>query len=121
MEKKDSQIITKPIEISKKLIVAAWERVRKNAGSYGVDKLTIDEIQENLKDHLYKLWNRMSSGSYMASPVRKVEIPKADGKARTLGIPTVLDRVAQMAAVLLIEGKIDPKNGSWIGKIRATC
>jgi group II intron reverse transcriptase/maturase len=107
LEKKDSQIITKPIEISKKLIVAAWERVRKNAGSYGVDKLTIDEIQENLKDHLYKLWNRMSSGSYMASPVRKVEIPKADGKTRTLGIPTVLDRVAQMAAVLLIEGKID--------------
>lgn len=99
--------MTKPIEISKKLIFAAWERVRKNAGSHGVDQLTIDEIQENPKDHLYKLWNRMSSGSYMASPVRKVDIPKADGKIRTLGIPTVLDRVAQMAAVMLIEGKID--------------
>jgi RNA-directed DNA polymerase len=107
LKEDDSQIMTKPFEIDKHLIVAAWKSVRENAGSHGVDKLTIEEIGRDLKTHLYKLWNRMSSGSYMASPVRKVEIPKADGKTRTLGIPTVLDRVAQMAAVLLIEKKLD--------------
>lgn len=107
LKKKDSPTITKPIKISKRLIMTAWERVRKNAGTYGIDQLTIAEIEENLKDHLYKLWNRMSSGSYMASPIRKVDIPKSDGGIRTLGIPTVLDRVAQMAAVLLIGETID--------------
>jgi RNA-directed DNA polymerase len=99
--------MTKPIEIEKKLIYEAWLKVRKNKGAHGVDQVTIDEIQLNWKDHLYKLWNRMSSGSYLAMPVRRVEIPKGDGKTRSLGIPTVLDRVAQMAAVMMIEGKLD--------------
>jgi RNA-directed DNA polymerase len=107
LKENDSLTKTKPIDIKKKLIYDAWLRVRENEGSHGVDKLTIDEIQQNVKKHLYKLWNRMSSGSYMASPVRKVDIPKADGKTRTLGIPTVLDRVAQMAAVMLIEPGLD--------------
>ena len=99
--------MTKPIEIDKRLIYKAWLRVRENKGAHGVDQLTIEEIQLNLKDHLYKLWNRMSSGSYLAKAVRKVEIPKGDGKTRSLGIPTVLDRVAQMAAVMMIEQKLD--------------
>src|SRR5271169_411072 len=99
--------MTKPIEIEKKLIYDAWLSVRENKGSHGVDQLTMDKIQLNLEDYLYKLWNRMSSGSYMASPVRKVDIPKADGKTRSLGIPTVMDRVAQMAAVMLIEPGLD--------------
>ena len=99
--------MTKPVNIEKKLIYDAWLSVRKNKGSHGVDQLTIEKIELNLKDHLYKLWNRMSSGSYMASPVRKVDIPKADGKTRSLGIPTVMDRVAQMAAVMLIEPGLD--------------
>lgn len=107
LKKKDSPPMTKPIDIKKKLIHAAWLKVRENKGAHGVDRLTIDEIQLDLKDHLYKLWNRMSSGSYMASAVRKVDIPKADGKTRSLGIPTVLDRVAQMAAVMLIEPGLD--------------
>lgn len=107
MKENDSLTKTKPIDIKRKLIDDAWLRVRENKGSPGVDKLTIDEIQQDGEKHLYKLWNRMSSGSYMASPVRKVDIPKADGKTRTLGIPTVLDRVAQMAAVMLIEPGLD--------------
>lgn len=99
--------MTKPIEIDKKLIYYAWLKVQENRGAHGVDQLTIDKIQLDLEDHLYKLWNRMSSGSYMASPVRKVDIPKADGKTRSLGIPTVMDRVAQMAAVMLMEPGLD--------------
>lgn len=98
---------TKPYSIDKKLIDEAWLEVAKNGGSAGVDKLSIDVIKEDPEAYLYKLWNRMSSGSYMASPIRKVEIPKSDGNIRTLGIPTVLDRVAQMAVVKLVEAKID--------------
>jgi group II intron reverse transcriptase/maturase len=94
-------------EIDKQLIYQSWLKVSDKEGAAGVDKLTIEEIEKDYKPHLYKLWNRMSSGSYMGSPVRKVEIPKSDGKKRILGIPTVLDRVAQTAAVKVIETRLD--------------
>ena len=97
----------KVYDISKQLIFEAWLLVAKNDGAAGIDKLTIEEIQQDYEKHLYKLWNRMSSGSYLASPVRKVAIPKGDGKERILGIPTVLDRVAQRAAVKTVEERID--------------
>jgi RNA-directed DNA polymerase len=80
---------TKPFCISKQSVMAAWERVKANKGSYGVDEESIEEFESNLKDNLYKLWNRMSSGTYFPPPVRAVEIPKTDGKKRLLGIPMV--------------------------------
>ena len=86
---------TKPFCISKKSVMAAWVRVRSNKGSAGVDKQSLEDFESNLKDNLYKIWNRMSSGTYFPPPVKGVEIPKSDGKVRLLGIPTVADRVAQ--------------------------
>jgi len=99
----------KPNQIEKKLIYQSWLKVASNDGAAGIDKMSIEMIKADYKPLLYKLWNRMSSGSYQASPVRKVEIPKSDGKTRTLGIPTVLDRVAQMAVVMLLEPRLDRK------------
>jgi hypothetical protein len=85
----------KPFEISKRLIWEAWLRVKANKGAEGVDEESIEEFEGDLKGNLYKLWNRMSSGSYMPPPVRAVEIPKKGGHGvRTLGVPTVADRVA---------------------------
>lgn len=101
----------KPFQIDKNLIYQAWLAVKANRGAAGIDNLDIKTVERDYKKHLYKLWNRMSSGSYMASPIRKVEIPKNDGKnsVRTLGIPTVIDRVAQTAVVKLLEPRIDRK------------
>lgn len=94
--------------ISKQLLWQAYQKVKDNKGSAGIDGITIGEFEKNLKGNLYKLWNRMSSGSYMPSPVKLVEIPKDDGKTRPLGIPTVGDRIAQMVVVLMLEPKIEP-------------
>jgi group II intron reverse transcriptase/maturase len=85
----------KPFNISKALIWRAWKRVKANQGAAGVDAQTIRDYEARLASNLYKLWNRMSSGSYFPSPVRRVWIPKADGKKRPLGIPTVEDRIAR--------------------------
>ena len=99
----------KPFEISKRLIYQAWEKVRANAGAPGVDAVSIAEFECNERDNLYKLWNRMSAGSYMPGPVRAVEIPKDQGAGvRTLGVPNVADRVAQTAAAMLLEEKLEP-------------
>ena len=100
----------KPFQIDKHLIYHAWLTVKRNHGAAGIDKMDIDTVDKDMK-LLYKLWNRMSSGSYMATAIKKVEIPKNDGKAgvRILGVPTVLDRVAQTAVVKLLEPRLDPK------------
>lgn len=98
----------KPFEISKEIVLEAYKRVKANKGAAGVDGQTIEEFEENLKDNLYKLWNRLSSGSYFPPAVCIVEIPKSDGKLRKLGIPTVSDRIAQMTAKILLEPKIEP-------------
>jgi RNA-directed DNA polymerase len=97
----------KPYCISKQIVWGAYERVKANKGAAGVDEESIEEFEKNLKDNLYKLWNRMSSGSYFPPPVRIVEIPKGDGKMRKLGIPTVSDRIAQMVVKLYLEPVID--------------
>ena len=94
---------TKPYEISKQAVWEAYKKVKANKGAAGVDKITIEKFEENLKDNLYKIWNRMSSGSYFPPPVRAVEIPKKDGGTRILGVPTVADRIAQMVAKLYFE------------------
>ncbi len=99
----------KSFEIPTRLIYQAWKKVRSNAGAPGVDAVSIAEFERNERDNLYKLWNRMSAGSYMPGPVRAVEIPKDQGAGvRTLGVPNVADRVAQTAAAMLLEEKLEP-------------
>ena len=95
-------------EISKEMVSQAYRVVRANKGAPGVDGVTLEKFEERLEDNLYKIWNRMSSGSYMAPAVRMVEIAKSDGKMRKLGIPTVADRVAQMTVKLYLEPQIEP-------------
>jgi len=98
----------KPFSISKQEVWEAYQRVKANQGAAGVDEQSIAEFEENLKDNLYKLWNRMSSGSYIPPPVLTVKIPKAGGGERKLGIPTVADRIAQTVVKARLEPKIEP-------------
>lgn len=98
----------KPFSISRVLVWEAYKRVKANGGAAGVDCQSIAEFEVDLKDNLYKLWNRMASGSYIPPPVRRVEIPKSDGGKRPLGIPTVSDRIAQMVVKLVLEPKVEP-------------
>ena len=99
---------SKQYNISKKVVLEAYKRVRQNKGSAGIDGIDFAKFEENLKDNLYKIWNRMSSGSYFPSPVLAVEIPKKNGGIRTLGIPTISDRIAQMTARMYLEPKVEP-------------
>ena len=92
--------------IPKRLIWDAWLKVKGNGGAAGVDGVTIERFEQDLGNNLYRLWNRMSSGSYFPGPVRAVEIPKKGG-TRILGIPNVVDRVAQTAAVLVLEPDVE--------------
>jgi RNA-directed DNA polymerase len=101
--------IAKPFDISKHIVWEAYKRVKANKGSEGIDEVTIKDFEEKLKDNLYKIWNRMSSGTYFPPHVKVVEIPKSDGKMRTLGIPTVSDRIAQMVVKMYLEPLIDHK------------
>ena len=98
----------KPYNIPKNQVVEAWRLVKANRGGSGVDEETLKMFEENLKDNLYKVWNRMSSGSYFPPPVKRVEIPKKDGRMRKLGIPTVADRVAQAVAKQALEPLVEP-------------
>jgi RNA-directed DNA polymerase len=99
---------TKPYDIAKRTIWEAYQRVKANRGAAGIDGETIAMFERDLSRNLYKLWNRMSSGSYFPPPVKQVEIPKATGGIRKLGVPTVADRVGQTAVKLLIEPILDP-------------
>ena len=85
----------KPFCISKWEVWEAYKRVKANQGAAGIDGQSIVEFEEDLKNNIFKIWNRMSSGSYFPPPVRRVDIPKGDGRMRPLGIPTVADRIAQ--------------------------
>lgn len=99
---------SKPYEIPKTIVLEAYKRVKRNKGSAGIDGVNFDIFEENLKGNLYKIWNRMSSGSYFPSPVLAVEIPKKTGGIRRLGIPTISDRIAQMLARSYVERKVEP-------------
>lgn len=99
---------TKPFKISKHAVMRAWELVKANDGAEGVDGETIEQFESKLKGNLYKLWNRLSSGSYFPPPTRTVAIPKKDGGERKLGIPSVSDRVAQTVAKLSFEPLVEP-------------
>src|ERR1700685_337591 len=98
----------KPFNIDKKLVYEAYKAVKSNGGAAGVDGQTIEQFESDLKSNLYKIWNRMSSGSYFPPPVRAVSIPKKSGGERILGVPTVADRVAQMVVKQVIEPILDP-------------
>ena len=98
---------TKPFEIDKRLIYEAYKKVKSNKGGSGIDGNTIEEYDKDLSNNLYRLWNRMSSGSYMPQSVKLVEIPKSNGGKRPLGIPSISDRIAQMAVVLSIMPALD--------------
>lgn len=99
---------TKPYTLSKDLVMRAFKLIKENAGAAGVDKQTLADFEENLKDNLYKLWNRLSSGSYFPPPVKAVPIPKKSGGERILGVPTVADRIAQMVVKLTFEPCVEP-------------
>lgn len=98
---------TKSIPISRQMVLEAYQKVRSNKGSAGVDSISMQEFDANRRKHLDKLWNRMASGSYFPPPVKEVEIPKKDGSIRKLGIPTISDRVGQMVVKLFIEPRLE--------------
>ena len=97
----------KPFNIEKRLVYEAYKAVKSNRGAAGVDEQTIEQFEADLSGNLYKIWNRMSSGTYFPPPVRAVAIPKKSGGERILGVPTVADRVAQTVVKLLIEPILD--------------
>lgn len=99
---------TKPYDIPKQTVWDAFQRVKANKGAAGVDEETIGEFEKDLKGNLYKIWNRMSSGSYLPPAVKAVEIAKKSGGVRILGNPTVSDRVAQMVVKMHFEPKVEP-------------
>ena len=99
---------TKQFNIPKQLFVEAYKHVKANTGAAGVDQQSLEDFGRNLKDNLYKLWNRMSSGSYFPPPVKAVPIPKKSGGERTLGVPTVGDRICQTVVKLVFEPMVEP-------------
>jgi Reverse transcriptase (RNA-dependent DNA polymerase) len=101
-------VTPKSFDIPKTLIWEAYKHVKVNGGAAGIDQQTIEQFEEHLGDNLYKLWNRMCSGSYFPPPVKAVPIPKKSGGVRVLGIPTIADRVAQTVVKQWLEPKLDP-------------
>ncbi len=99
---------TKPFIIPKQLVMKAYQLVKENAGSAGVDQQSLCDFEKDLKGNLYKIWNRMSSGTYFPPPVKAVSIPKKTGGERILGVPTVSDRIAQMVVKLTFEPLVEP-------------
>ena len=98
----------KPFDIPKRLVWEAYKDVKAKGGAAGVDEESIEAFEANLKDNLYRLWNRMSSGSYFPPSVKAVAIPKKSGGTRVLGVPTVTDRIAQTVVKRVLEPILDP-------------
>ncbi|ROO59040.1 group II intron reverse transcriptase/maturase [Micromonospora sp. Llam0] len=98
----------KPFMISKRAVWEAYEKVKANKGAPGVDAVSLADFEQDLKNNLYKIWNRMSSGTYFPPPVRAVEIPRTGGGVRVLGVPTVADRIAQTVAARELEARVEP-------------
>ena len=99
----------KPFQIPKRLVWEAYKSVKANKGAAGVDGQSVEDFEKDLRDNLYKIWNRMSSGTYFPPPVRAVEIPKPHGGGtRVLGVPCVADRIAQTVAAARLEAVADP-------------
>lgn len=98
---------TKSVPISRTMVWEAYKKVKANKGGAGVDKISMQDFEAERSKHLYKLWNRMASGSYFPPPVKEVEIPKKDGKVRKLGIPTISDRIGQMVVKEYLEPRFE--------------
>jgi RNA-directed DNA polymerase len=99
---------TKPFAISKRAVWEAYRRVKENRGAAGVDRESLEDFEKDLGNNLYKLWNRLASGSYFPPPVLVVEIPKKHGGTRRLGVPTVADRIAQTVVKQAFEPCVEP-------------
>jgi RNA-directed DNA polymerase len=99
--------ITKSFSIPKKLVMQAYQVVKANKGSHGIDQQSLANFEKNWRGNLYKLWNRMSSGTYFPRPVRRVAIPKKTGGERSLGIPTIEDRIASTVVKLALEPELE--------------
>ena len=104
----ESRSQVKPFDIPKQMVWEAYQRVKANKGAAGVDGQSVEQFEQDLRNNLYRLWNRMSSGSYFPPPVKAVEIPKASGGVRILGIPTVADRIAQTVVAMFLERLVEP-------------
>jgi RNA-directed DNA polymerase len=104
----ETRSVEKSFDIPKSLIWEAYLKVSGNKGAAGVDGQSLAEFEQNLRNNLFKLWNRMSSGSYFPEPVKAVPIPKSAGGTRILGVPTVADRIAQTAVAMILEPDVDP-------------
>jgi RNA-directed DNA polymerase len=100
--------LAKSFDIPKQAVWEAYLAVKANKGSAGIDSQTMEDFETELKNNLYKIWNRLSSGSYFPQPVRRVDIPKSNGKLRPLGIPTISDRIAQMVVKKRLEPIVEP-------------
>lgn len=98
---------TKDLPITKQMVWEGYESVKRNAGGAGIDEMTLEDLEADLENQLYKLWNRMGSGSYFPPEVKRVLIPKGEGKYRPLGIPTVMDRIAQSVIRAYIEPRLE--------------
>src|SRR5258707_5970156 len=107
----------KPFVMPKQLVWEAYKRVKANKGAAWVDRQSLNDFESDLRNNLYKIWNRISSGTYFPPPVRAVEIPKPHGGGvRILGVPTVADRIAQTVAALALEGRTEcilPEESYW--------
>lgn len=99
---------TKSQPITKLMVWQAYKKVKSNKGSAGIDRMGWEDLDKDLSSHLYKLWNRLTSGSYFPTPVRQVKIPKKDGGTRKLGVPTLLDRIAQQVVRQHLEKQLEP-------------
>ncbi len=104
----ESRSQVKPFDIPKSMVWEAYQRVKANKGAAGVDGQSVEQFEQDLRNNLYRLWNRMSSGSYFPPPVKAVKIPKASGGVRILGIPTVADRIAQTVVAMFLERLVEP-------------
>jgi len=100
--------MARSFEISKKLVWQAYKRVKANKGAEGIDGQTMEDFEQNLKGNLYRIWTRMTSGSYKPPAVMAVTIPKRAGGSRVLGIPTISDRIAQTVVKMYLEPKLEP-------------
>ena len=98
----------KPFAMPKQLVWQAWKSVKANGGAAGADGVTIEMFEKDLSSSLYKIWNRMSSGTYFPPPVRAAGIPKSSGGTRMLGVPTVADRIAQTVVCMVLEPAAEP-------------
>ena len=107
-QQEETLAATKPFDIPKLWVAKAFQVVKANGGAAGVDGVSLEVFERSLADNLYKLWNRMASGSYVPPPVKAVIIPKKDGGERVLGVPTVADRVAQMVVKMAFEPNVEP-------------